>query len=351
MMRVFVLIAVVFLIACDPGRPENTPLSKGDRSDWFASESLDVLPLDLAIRRDRVAEVRQLLESGTDPNRRWSQTGDRFALREAIDTEGRSAVNLDIVRLLLTHGADPNARWCPFRSRDSWSEWPGHRSCRSASGMTPLIFATIRGQRDIVEMLLQAGAAPDAEDWSRQSALDYANDEVIFELVSRAMFPDLETRDQRALAWLDRHFREPRTPAERTTPLSRALWRDRDRSRNARIVIGLGADPNERTGDGRTPLSMALATSLSLASLLLEHGADPHLRWCERTLQDTQADPACTVDNGITPLMFSARLGSVEAVELLLKYKADKSLRDWAGRTAAHYAKTRETWELTIVQR
>jgi ankyrin repeat protein len=49
--------------------------------------------------------------------------------------------------------------------------------------------------------------------------------------------------------------------------------------------------------------------------------------------------------------MWSAGMGSVDAVALLLEFKADKSLRDWEGRTAAHYATTRETWELTIMPR
>jgi ankyrin repeat protein len=352
----FALLLTSF-VACDPGRPENTPLSREDRSDWFASASLDVLPLDLAIRRDDLAEVRRLLESGTNPNLRWSQTGDRFPLREAIDTEGRLAINRrEIIRLLLTHGADPSARWCPFDSRGHWSAWGGNVSCRSATGITALIYASFRGQREIVAMLLEAGAVPEAEDFTLRSALDYTKDDVIFELISRAMFPDLETRDQKALAWLDRHFKEPFIPAARETPLTRALssWRWDNRTgrgvNRVRIVLSLGADPNERTGDGQTPLAMALG-SLSSVRMLLEHGADPNQRWCELDQPGDKADPVCTIEKGITPLMWAARSGEAELVTLLLEHKADRSLTDWAGRRAVHYAATRETWELTLCDR
>ena len=110
------------------------------------------------------------------------------------------------------------------------------------------------------------------------------------------------------------------------------------------------------SGDGRTPLSIALELSArrsppapaagSSVRLLLEHGADVNQRWCELTPQETPLEPACTIEKGITPLMWAARLGSTESVTLLLDYKADRSLTDWAGRSALHYAKWRNVWDL-----
>jgi hypothetical protein len=56
------------------------------------------------------------------------------------------------------------------------------------------------------------------------TALDYAYDEISFELISRALFPDLETRDRKALEWLAQ-FRGGRLGEDSrdATPLARAL--------------------------------------------------------------------------------------------------------------------------------
>jgi len=334
----FLLLLVITSVACDPGPMPEIPRRLTDaerRADWFPSTSYDPYPLDEAILVDRVDEVRRLLESGTSPNRRWSQSGDRFPLQEVVDKGGQNISNdTEIVRLLLAHGADPNAKWCPFESRGP--SYGDGESCSSAKGMAALSYAAILGRRDIVGLLLQAGAVPD---------------DVVFELISRAMFPDLETRDQKSLAWLDRHFKEPITPAARETPLTRALssWRWDNRpvrgANRVRIVLSLGADPNERAGDGRTPLWIALSTSPWLVKSLLEHGADVNQRSCGE-LNGTQTDPACTNENGMTPLMGAAGSGSTDLVALLLEFKADRSLTDWKGRSALHYAKWRNVWDL-----
>ena len=76
-------------------------------------------------------------------------------------------------------------------------------------------------------MLLEAGAAPDAQDFTLRSALDYTEDDVSFELVSRAMF-QISARAIATLwhGWIDT-LKDPLTPAERMTPLARALsWRE-----------------------------------------------------------------------------------------------------------------------------
>ena len=44
--------------------------------------------------------------------------------------------------------------------------------------------------------------------------------------------------------------------------------------------------------------------------------------------------------------MWTAAVGDREAVELLLEFNADRSLRDWAGRSVLHYTTTREVSDL-----
>ena len=62
---------------------------------------------------------------------------------------------------------------------------------------------------------------------------------------------------------------------------------------------------------GRRPNTAVHRTSthrcVVVQDTLLEHGADPNQRWCERTLQATQVEPACTIEKGITPVMFAAK--------------------------------------------
>lgn len=365
MTRICLLISVVTLVACGPGPlPEipRTPTDEERKKDWFPSASYDPYPLDLAIGRDQLEEARQLLKDGADPNRRWGQSGDRFPLQEVIDTGGLKISDpAAVIRLLLKHGADPNAKWCPFETRGLAP--PGYASCTSAKGMTALIYATMPGHRDVVAVLLQAGADPQPRDWSGRSALDFANDEVIFELISRAMFPDIPRRDQNALGWL-------RRTDPQNSPLFRVLWLDAEQGEDKRLarvrsLLAIGADPNERIQSDRTSLSLALTyPSKRMARVLLRGGADVNQRWCDRfpaprwaAYSDSPTgalvpgkDPACTLENGMTPLMWTAATGDFETVELLLTFNADRSLKDWAGRSAVHYATTREVWDLLVVK-
>ena len=108
-----------------------------------------------------------------------------------------------------------------------------------------------------------------------------------------------------------------------------------------------GADPNVREEDGTSwpPLALAMKgramthetyedeynARRDIMALLLAHGADANIRWC-----DTDR-PRCNERTGVTPLMYAATLGYDDFTEILLKHGADESLRDWRGLTAADY--------------
>ena len=384
MARTLLAIAALALIAasCGPGPlPEIPPRHPDYKADWFPTQSEDRLPLDVAIYSGRLDDVRALLRRGADPNARWGQSGDRFPLQDVFNSGGNPVTDpTETVRLLLQHGADPNAKWCPFESRGP-SEWTP--SCESATGSTALMIAAMAGRADIVEPLLQAGADASPRDWLGGSALDYAYDEIVFELISRSLFPDLATRDLKALQWLNGYPAEWFGLGPGSTPLSRAIteadggyvpppppppnatvatYRAYEKRTLGRVrtLLRIGANPNERANRDRTPLPVALQSrALRTARVLLQNGADVNQRWCERYLASWAVhrnspahlveggkDPACTPLNGITPLMWTAAVGDREAVKLLLEFKADRSLRDWAGRSVLHYATTREVWDL-----
>jgi ankyrin repeat protein len=104
-----------------------------------------------------------------------------------------------------------------------------------------------------------------------------------------------------------------------------------------------------------------------VARVLLQNGADVNQRWCELFPAgwiapgyapkhlivrpgEPRRDPACNESNGVTPLMWSAGAGDIDAVGLLLEFKADRTLTDWAGRSALHYAVWRNVWDLLKAQ-
>lgn len=351
------LLFVIASLACEPGPlPANTPRPRDDRSDRFPSESLKPWPLDQAILDSDLERLRALLEKGADPNKRWGQSGDRFPLQDLLDHHGAPRPDtLDAARLLIEHGAGPNARWCPFNSRSKWGNRAG---CVSASGATPLMFAAAAGLGDVVELLLNAGADPAATDWNGGSALDYAIGVEAFEHISRRLFPEMATRNQHALSYVARH-----DPTKSGNPLQPALtdddaaWYDIPvapydtddfelnamrfrgtkhlrRARRIETLLAFGADPNR----GR-PLAWALAgNNYGAARALLAAGANVNDRQCGPDTYLTS--PSCTPQNGITLLTWMASKGDQAAVELLLAFGADASLKDWSGRTAEDLAFT-----------
>ena len=114
-----------------------------------------------------------------------------------------------------------------------------------------------------------------------------------------------------------------------------------------RALLASGADPNVREEDATSwpPLAFAMRgmamtyetseaeynTRREIMNLLLDHGADANIRWCEKDR------PKCNERTGVTPLMYAATLGYQEFTDILLKHGADPSLRDWNGLTATDY--------------
>jgi hypothetical protein len=114
-----------------------------------------------------------------------------------------------------------------------------------------------------------------------------------------------------------------------------------------RLLLGEGADPNERSPDGEgTPLCAAACHGdTEIVRELLDHGADPNLkedewftplRWAASNghletalvLLDRGADP----DLGF-PLAAAARRGSLGVVRALLDRGADPAASDYDGHT------------------
>jgi ankyrin repeat protein len=191
------------------------------------------------------------------------------------DSNGRSALHwaswkdhAQIVRLLLEKGANPNAR--------------------DGDGKTPLMGAN----REVAKLLLEKGAEVEARDVEYNTALLWA----------------LNYYEDVAHVYKERIFAR-RKPAERT-PLN-----PEEKLEVVKIILDNGADINAKSARGATALSNARRpVDTTIAQFLLEKGAD--------------------VNSAVSSAGPDIYLHSGEFARLLLKHGADTGIKDKSGRTA-----------------
>jgi ankyrin repeat protein len=229
-------------------------------------------------------EVAALLDSGLDPNSKTSN-GTTMLMFAAHDA--------DKVRLLLSRGADAKTR--------------------SLSGTDALaIAASFRGTRDSLQLLLDAGATPQAPEAVRTRREP---------LVLASMSGDLE---------------------------------------NVRLLLMRGAEPSAEA------LSEAVTFGYAdVVKSLLEAGADASIRertginllhWATITnrasvipvLVAAKVDINAMDDFGFTPLIYAATLneGNTETIDALLRGGADRRIRNADKRTALDEARRRRHTKL-----
>jgi len=93
---------------------------------------------------------------------------------------------------------------------------------------------------------------------------------------------------------------------------------------------GAGVDPNAKVRHESPPLyvleHVTLTRDHSVLRAVLEAGADPNVTW-----------PDDTGDRGVTAVMEACEVGDIEAVQLLLHYKADATRLTKRGRSAINF--------------
>lgn len=259
--------------------------------------------------------VRWILKRGVDVNGLgrwgWSDSAGGTALLTAIERG-----DLEMVELLLDAGADPS------------------RGSRGDSGWTPLQAAAGLSRHEIAQLLLDAGADANRDE-PLVGALQVGNLRTAELLVQhgadvRVSEALLRYRAERttstiaALKFLLAHgwdVNEPivsRRGARTTTPLLVAV--DEDHTDVVKLLLANGADANFRPVTGRpkhdfTPFPLSAAAkrgNLDIAVLLLEAGAEVNL-----------ADGNSVL---LEPLYLALWAGHYEMAELLVDHGARPTL-------------------------
>ncbi|MEE8349149.1 MAG: ankyrin repeat domain-containing protein [Acidobacteriota bacterium] len=228
--------------------------------------------------------------------------GNALDLVDAVREGDREAV-----RLLLEESTDVNAS--------------------QADGATALAWAVHRDDPETMELLIVAGADVDSANVYGVTPLSLActnrNARIVEKLLGAGANPNLAQDSGE-------------------TPLMTCTRTGTEEG--ARLLVVHGADVNAKTMErGQTSLMWAAAGEPEIVRMLVEHGADIGVRskrlglYTPRIPNITNVTPRGGIvhqgfretiyhpkfKGGLTPLMFAAQAGSVEAVRLLLAAGAD----------------------------
>lgn len=251
----------------------------------------------------------------------------------------------EIVELLLKAGADPNVvdasrmNDCELSIVDKIFK----------NGDTALMWATTgrnrinnAGNTEIVELLLNAKADPNIQDLSGNTALilaaKYGKTETVELLLNNGANPNIKRFKQNMVTF--------RSQDDWTALMEAA---QAGRKEIVELLLNAKADANIQSQYGSTAL--ILTSDLDTIRLLLKAGADPNIlnkkgvgvlndaAYYGRTdivkeLIDVNADLNIKNLLGVTPLDLAAGQGHKEIVELLINAKADLNIQKKSGETA-----------------
>ena len=314
-------------IACQNGKLEIVHLLLDNGAEVNAETVDGLKPLhslsygEYRSQEDGVRVAQLLLERGADVNTRRN---DHRTPLHVASYYG----NIEIVRLLLDHGADPEAN-----AEGNMGEKPLHK----------VSYGKYRSPEDgvrIAQLLLEHNADVNTRRNNRQTPLHIASYFGIVEMVrlllDRGADPEADADGDMGSKPL--HF------------VSHGKYRSKeDGVHVAQLLLERGADVNTRRHDHRTPLHVAsYSGNVEIVYLLLDHGADPEanaegdigekpLHKVSHGKYRSQEDGVCVArlllghgadvntrrNDHQTPLHRASYMGNIEMVRLLLHHGAD----------------------------
>jgi ankyrin len=309
-------------------------VSQGRSGPTKGQSDCDEYPkLLLAAQGDSLEKVTALLDAGLSPNAK-----DRLgwtALHWAA-CHGDEA----LVRLLLARGADINVRTAsefdPPDARSSVSD--------ECPLKTPLFAAAAGGRLAVARLLLDHGADLKLNDPWYGTALHRAAAEgevkVAKLLLERGADPNARTKEgETPLHWTVRHHGEPHWRMQglwdnvpvKKGPVDAAPMTD--------LLAAHGAGLNAQDAKGWTALHWAvLHGQTSLATLLIQQGADPSLRVAAPQIRYTPHIKTVWGGEGQTVLHLAAASGNLALAKIAIARGAQADVRDDLGDTPLHEA-------------
>lgn len=293
-------------------------------ADVNAANELGATPLQLACINGSAAMVSRLLARGARANDAVTTTG-----ATALMACARSG-SVEAVRALLAHGALPDAAET-FKEQTAlmWAVAENHPQmvhallegganarARSKSGFTAMLFAAQQGNLESAAILLAAGAdlnepAPDGLT-PLLVAVESGHAALAGFLLDKGALVDANTAGRTAL----------HAAVQAARPDIVAALLARGANPNARLTRRLPRVAGELAGG---PVSMIGATPFWLAAKFADSGL-------MRLLAEHGADPLLTSNDGTTPLMVAAGIGSVDGQDRYgnLLFESDLSKREHA---------------------
>jgi ankyrin repeat protein len=280
--------------------------------------------------------VETLLRAGSDPNSRDERGSTALMYATAFSSP-------DMIQLLLSAGADPRLSDSAGSTALMWATADALRvrflvdggadvNAIRPDGVTPLITAALRGNTEVVKILLSAGANSKSGSILAPWPMDLtgiaytSNDNTLRELLLSKGVPPLRATGEK----MGQPSPASPLPLMAWLMTSTFSWRSQTGNSNIRVVRALldaGANPNETS------------TQLVLTASVLARVATLGDVEVTRLLLDRGADPNAKGSSGWTPLMAATvSEPSAPIVKVLLEKGARIDLRDDAGRTALDWA-------------
>ncbi|HXJ44476.1 MAG TPA: ankyrin repeat domain-containing protein, partial [Bryobacteraceae bacterium] len=316
------------------------------------------------------AMVDLLLKSGADPNATFGEG------ETALMTAARTG-NLAIVKALLAAGAKVNVSET-WRGQTPlmWAAAEGHVqvvealiaagaeiNARSKASFTPFLFAVREGRMDVAKKLIAAGVSPNetltaSGRRGNTSALVLAVSNAHFELASMLLDAGADP-NANINGWTALHIisdvRKPGAGSNDPAPDGSGSM---DSLEMVRRLVAKGANINGRTTKTKNVGLTSLNTAGATPFLLAARTDDAELM---RLLVKLGADPLIPTNDGSTPLMVAAGVGTrspgedaglepeaLEAVKLAVELGGDVNAVDKNGETAMHG--TAYKWMPTVAQ-